>query len=94
MQHKPTGYLSRKKRNNITYIYLRRSYRENGKIKHQYIYAFGKMPIALDNLYAITNNEQPFPLELEQAGFDISNVMDWIMTLETQITPYGRAFPL
>lgn len=41
-----------------------------------------------------TNNEQPFPLELEQAGFDISNVMDWIMTLETQITPYGRVFPL
>lgn len=88
------GYLIRKKSKGNTYIYLRQSKREGGEIKHDYIYSFGKMPAALDHLYSIVNEEIPFPNNLKSEGYDIQNVLDWIMTLEIQQTKNGRDFSL
>lgn len=86
------GYLIRKKSKGKTYIYLRTSKREQGVIKHEYIYSFGKMPNALNHLYSIANNELPFPDELKRKGCEIKHILDWIMTLETQRTTTGREF--
>lgn len=88
------GYLIRKKSKGNTYIYLRRSKRENGIVKHEYIYSFGKMPSALNHLYSIANSEIDFPVELKQNGYEINHVFDWIMTLETERTIHGRDFSL
>ncbi len=89
-----SGYLIRKKRKGNTYIYLRKSKRENGIVKHEYVYSFGKMPSALDHLYEIINDQSPFPHELKEEGYEIDNILEWIMTLETQKTKSGRDFML
>lgn len=88
------GYLIRKKSKGNTYIYLRTSNRNNGVIEHEYIYSFGKMPIALNHLYSIVNDEIPFPCKLKEKGYEIRHLLDWIMTLETQKTMTGRDFSL
>lgn len=89
-----TGYLIRKKSKGSTYIYLRKSKREDGKVNHNYIYSFGKMPAALDHLYSIINDKNPFPSKLKNEGYDIENILEWIMTLETNKTKNGRDFNL
>lgn len=89
-----SGYLIRKKSKGNTYIYLRKSSRENGKVNHDYIYSFGKMPAALDHLYSIVNDNSPFPTALKNEGYDIQNILEWIMTLETKQTKNGRDFNL
>ncbi|WP_186672941.1 hypothetical protein [Sporosarcina sp. BP05] len=71
-----TGYLTRKKSKGNTYIYLRKSKRVEGEIKHDYIYSFGKMPAALNHMYSIVNDEIPFPSKLD--GYDIKQIFDWI----------------
>lgn len=89
-----SGYLIRKRSKGNTYIYLRKSNRENGKVNHVYIYSFGKMPAALDHLYSIVNDDTPFPTVLKKEGYDIQNILEWIMTLETKRTKNGRDFNL
>lgn len=89
-----SGYLTRKRKKGRIYIYLRKSKRENGVVKHEYIYSFGKMPAALDYLYEIVNAKKPFPDELKDEGYEIDNILEWIMTLETQKTKSGRDFVL
>lgn len=89
---KKSGYLSRKKSNGETYIYLRRSYRENGKGKHENIYSFGTMPKALEKMYFFRDNPEQFPTELKERQFDLLDLYDWIMTLETKVTSKGKSF--
>lgn len=86
------GYLTKKKSKGNTYIYLRISKRVEGKVKHDYIYSFGKMPTALNHMYSIINEEIPFPSELKD--YDIKHIMDWIWTIETGKTKNGREFIL
>ena len=87
-----TGYLIRKKSKGNWYIYLRRSNRIEGIVKHTYIYSFGKMPMALDKLYAILNNQQELPTELLEEGYTINHILDWIITIEAGITKNGKSF--
>lgn len=89
-----TGYLIRKKSKGNWYIYLRRSNRIEGIVKHTYIYSFGKMPMALNKLYAILNNEQELPMELIEEGYTINHIIDWIITIETGVTKSGKPFEL
>lgn len=91
---KKSGYLSKKKSNGKIYIYLRRSYRENEQIKHEYIHGFGAMPDALENLYLLRENPENFPSELSKQNFDLADLNEWILTLETQVTSTGREFNL
>lgn len=91
---KKSGYLARKKSNGGIYIYLRRSYRENGKVKHENLYSFGAMPKALEKMYWLRDNPEEFPEELKQRHFDLIDLYDWIMTIETEVTPTGRAFEI
>ena len=89
---KKVGYLSRKKSNGNTYIYLRRSYRERSKVKHEYIYSFGSMPKALEKMYWYRENPEKFPKELEERGYNLKDLYEWIMTMETKVTSTGREF--
>lgn len=89
---KKVGYLSKKKVSNKTYIYIRKSFRENKKIKHEYIYSFGSMPGALEKMYWLRDHPELFPNELADRGFDFSDLYDWILTMETGVTSTGRDF--
>ena len=89
---KKSGYLSKKKSNGNTYIYLRRSYREDNKVKHEYIYSFGSMPNALEKMFWLRDNPEQFPKELKERGYNLMDLDNWIMTIETRVTSTGRVF--
>lgn len=91
---KKSGYLTRKKSNGKIYIYLRRSYRDEGKIKHEYIYSFGAMPNALEKMYYLRDNPDDFPEKLSERKFHYEDLRDWIATMEVGITSHGRSFEL
>lgn len=91
MQNKP-GYLTKKKSHGKLYIYVRKTYREGKNIKHEYIYSFGAMPDALEKMYWYRDNPEQFPLELIAKGYDLVDLYDWIMTMETNVTSKGREF--
>ncbi|MEK5105031.1 hypothetical protein MKX83_24120 [Cytobacillus sp. FSL M8-0252] len=89
---KKQGYLSKKISKGHTYIYLRKSYRVNKKIKHKYLYSFGSMPDALEKMYKMRENPDNFPRELIEMGFDLIDLYNWILTIETKVTSTGRSF--
>ncbi|MDM5205355.1 hypothetical protein [Cytobacillus kochii] len=89
---KKLGYLSKKISKGHTYIYLRKSYRVDKEIKHKYLYSFGSMPDALEKMYEMRDNPQGFPKELIELGFDLIDLYDWILTIETKVTSTGRSF--
>ncbi|WP_281203325.1 hypothetical protein [Cytobacillus kochii] len=89
---KKTGYLTKKVSKGRTYIYLRKSYRVDKKIKHKYLYSFGVMPEALEKMYKIRDNPQTFPKDLIDKGFELRDLYDWILTIETKVTSTGRRF--
>jgi len=43
---KRVGYLTKKTSKGKVYLYIRKSYREGKKVKHQYIYGFGPIEMA------------------------------------------------
>lgn len=87
-----SGYLSRKKSKGKIYLYLRRSYREEGNVKHQYLHSFGPLPNALEVLYSLRENPENFPISLEEQGFTLIDLQEWILTVETRVTSTGRDF--
>lgn len=89
---KKQGYLSQKKSKGKTYIYLRRTHRIEKKITHEYLYSFGSMPRALERMYWLRDNPESFPKELREKGYDLMDLYEWIMTIETKITSTGRNF--
>lgn len=91
---KKVGYLSQKKSNGKVYIYLRKSYREENKVKHEYIYSFGAMPNALEKMYTLRENPEDFPQDLRGRNYNLDDLDDWIMTIETRKTSRGRDFCL
>lgn len=89
---KKIGYLTKKKSNGAFYIYLRRSYRKQNKVNHEYIFSFGKMPNALEHMYWIRDNPEKFPTELIERHFNLDDLQEWILTIETGVTSTGRNF--
>lgn len=89
---KVSGYLSKKKSNGNTYIYLRRSYRENNKVKHEYIFSFGTTSNALEKMYWYRDHPEQFPKQLKDRGYGLGDLYDWIMTMETKVTSTGKKF--
>lgn len=77
---------------------LRRSTIEwmNDKRKEykQTIYSFGNYEKALEKMYGWRNNPELFPQELKELGYDLSDLHDWILTLETKKTKTGRDFSI
>ncbi|GAF66422.1 hypothetical protein BTS2_3323 [Bacillus sp. TS-2] len=86
------GYLSKKISKGKTYIYLRKSYREGKEVKNEYLYSFGPMPHALEKMYSIRGNPDTFPKELTNQDYDLLDLNEWILTLETKLTSTGRSF--
>jgi hypothetical protein len=89
-----TGYLTRKKAKGQVYIYLRKTFSEGNKIRNQNIYSFGRMPGALESMYQLRENPDSFPEELLKAGYNLDDLDEWILTIETQVTSSGRSFKL
>jgi hypothetical protein len=87
-----SGYLSKKLSNGRNYLYIRQSYRLDGKVKHKYLYSFGAMPSALDKMYDILNNPETFPDKLKENGFNLNDLQEWVFTVETRTTSTGRKF--
>lgn len=94
MKHKEkkAGYLSKKRSKGKIYLYLRKTYREEGIVKHVNLYGFGPLPKALDYMYWLRDNPEKFPDTLTFHGFQVSDLYEWILTLETKVTSTGREF--
>lgn len=93
------GYLSKVKSKGKTYIYIRVSERykdDSGKsiVRKRNIFSFGCMPKALDNMYYWRDNPEMFPDELKEMGYNLNDLYEWILTIETQITSTGKEFNL
>lgn len=58
------------------------------------MYSFGPMPDALEKMYWLRDNPEEFPEELKQRHFNLGDLDDWIMTIETRKTSTGRDFNL
>lgn len=86
------GYLTKKHVKGKIYIYVRQSYRESNSVKHRYLFSFGVMPEALNKMYRILEQEEPFPETLSESHFTLEDVYDWILTIETGVTSKGRSF--
>jgi len=89
-----SGHLTRKKARGSIYIYLRESFRKGEKVTNKNIYSFGKMPEALESLYSFREDYSSFPSELLEEGYNLDDLDEWILTLETQVTGTGRDFKL
>lgn len=98
MKKKKIGFLTKNKARGHTYIYLRKSkqVRENGKeyIKKTNLFSFGKMPQALNLMYEWEQNPELFPQELKEQGYDLADLREWILTLETKVTSTGKKFEI
>ncbi|WP_255290567.1 hypothetical protein [Bacillus cereus] len=65
--------------------------RENGKKKNITLYKFGRLDIALENIYACRDDfEDKFPKELMNMGYDWNDLHDWILSIETGDSKWGR----
>lgn len=89
-----SGHLTRKKARGEIYIYLRESFRKGKKVTNKNIYGFGKMPNALELLYSFREDYDLYPKELLEKGYNLDDLDEWILTLETQVTGTGRDFEL
>ncbi|WP_179885280.1 hypothetical protein [Bacillus cereus] len=73
------------------YVYLTKALRENGKKKNITLYKFGRMDIALENMYTWRDNfKSMFPKELLNMGYDWNDLHNWILSLETGYSNNGR----
>lgn len=89
---KKIGYLSKNKSKGITYIYLRKSEREKDLVKKKNLYSFGRMPQALEDMYTWREQPEKFPEKLKELGYNLEDLQEWILTLETKITSKGNPF--
>lgn len=89
------GFLSKNKANGKTYIYLRTSQRSQDdykKVIKKNIFSFGSMPGALEKMYHWRENIEKFPADLLGKGYNLDDLDEWILTLETKITKNGKRF--
>lgn len=52
------------------------------------------MPKALERMYWLRDNPNNFPDVLKMQGFELEDLYEWILTLETGVTSTGRKFKL
>ena len=93
---KKIGFLAKDKGKGNTYIYLRKSERVNKNGKSQVVktnlFSFGRVDKALGNMYEWRDDFDKFPAELKELGYDFEDLMEWILTLETNVTKTGKSF--
>ncbi|KAB5636575.1 hypothetical protein E8M24_25025 [Bacillus thuringiensis] len=88
---KNIGFLTFNRSKEKLYVYLTKALRENGKKKNITLYKFGRMDIALENMYTWRDNfESMFPKELLNMGYDWNDLHNWILSLETGYSNNGR----
>ncbi|MFP3802192.1 hypothetical protein, partial [Paraburkholderia sp. SIMBA_027] len=75
------------------YLYLRRSVREpNGNIKKVHIFSFGDIKKAEKKMIDWYMNPEKFPEKLNDNGFDLEDLKEWILTLQTKKISTGKDF--
>lgn len=85
------GFLTFNRSKGKLYVYLTKALRENGKKKNITLYKFGRVDIALENMYVWRDDfEDKFPIELLDMGYDWSDLHNWILSLETGYSNKGR----
>ncbi|MED1560072.1 hypothetical protein [Bacillus paramycoides] len=88
---KNIGFLTFNRSKGKLYVYLMKAFRENGKKKNITLYKFGRLDIALENMYAWRDDfEDKFPKELLNMGYDWNDLHDWILSIETGDSKWGR----
>ncbi|CAM3880707.1 hypothetical protein GCM10009865_54930 [Aeromicrobium ponti] len=86
------GYLVKQKAKGKVYLMLKKTYRQGNKVSSQSLYSFGAMPDALEKMYWLRENPEEFPKELKEKGFDLADLYDWILTIETRQKKNGKPF--
>lgn len=100
MTKRKPGYITVSKKGKYKYIQLRKSIAEKNKktgervINKKLLFSFGNYKNALNNMLDWRNRPETFPEKLKKQGFDLYDLDDWIMTLETKITKTGRKLDL
>ncbi|KFM94853.1 hypothetical protein D0U04_21755 [Bacillus clarus] len=63
--------------------------------KTQILYRFGNFDVALEKMFRWRENpEKEFPEEILKLGYNLDDLDDWIMTLETGYSKTGRKLTL
>ncbi|WP_017473866.1 hypothetical protein [Amphibacillus jilinensis] len=98
---KTPGFLSVSTSRGYKYVQLRRSVEvgkneKTGKrlIKKIVLHTFGNYEKSLESMYGWLNNPETFPEKLIDLGYDLDDLQDWIMTLETKKTKTGKDFTI
>ncbi|TKD54550.1 helix-turn-helix domain-containing protein [Bacillus sp. S2(2019)] len=76
----PQGFISIQKHNGVQYVYLRKNLDKGASSKH--IYAFGRMPDALNKMKSYLEAPEAFPKELKELGFTTDHLVEWIEQVE------------
>ncbi|WP_324664704.1 hypothetical protein [Bacillus cereus] len=84
------GFFVFSKKNGRTYVYLVRATYKHQKKKNIPLFSFGRLEDALNNLYDWREDFEQFPSILTDLGFTWEDLNDWILTLETGYSKYGR----
>ncbi|PEK65938.1 hypothetical protein [Bacillus pseudomycoides] len=89
------GFLTFNRSKGKLYVYLTKAFRENGKKKNITLYKFGRLDIALENMYVWRDDfETKFPKELLNMEYDWNDLHEWILSLETGYSKTGRKLTL
>ncbi|MCI0767258.1 hypothetical protein [Bacillus sp. TL12] len=92
---KNIGFLTFNRSKGKLYVYLMKACRENGKKKNITLYKFGRLDIALENMYAWRDEfDTKFPEELLKMGYDWNDLHSWVLSLETGYSNKGRKLTL
>jgi hypothetical protein len=86
-------FLENKKAKGNRYIYL--CCYQSHEVSHsgrKFVYGFGRLEVAIKNMYSWKKNFQSFPIELLELGCDRSDLEEWINTIETGRTKTGKVF--
>lgn len=90
------GYLSVVRSGKYKYLQLRQSVAKKDEldgsrtINKKVVYSFGNTDRAIDKLYNWRDNPDKFPSELKNMGYDLYDLDDWILTIETGISKTGK----
>lgn len=86
-------YLQRSKSKGNDYLYLRNySNREHYSSNRVTVFSFGRVEVALKNMYKWRADFSEFPIELRELGCGINELEVWIQSLETGKHKTGRTF--
>ena len=73
------------------YVYLAVAEKKNKRVKTHIVYRFGPLETALETMYGMRDDfENCFPPELKDKGYDLEDLNDWILSIETGYSKYGN----